>query len=144
MNFIKQILYELHNQKIMTWVSISGTALAIFLIMAMVMADRIVNVSISPEAEAVILKGMALQTENRYIDMREFYNALKHTPEVAKDLNGSVSVSLPLSVQDEESYGKLIARLNSDAEKNSDRVWEVVVIAVVILIVLIVIIAGGF
>ena len=58
MNFIKQILYELHNQKIMTWVSISGTALAIFLIMAMVMADRIVNVSISPESNREkILKG---------------------------------------------------------------------------------------
>lgn len=58
MNYINQILYELKNQKMVTWVSISGTALAVFLIMAIVMSDRIVNVSISPESNRhKILKG---------------------------------------------------------------------------------------
>lgn len=48
MNYIKQILYELKNQKMMTWVSISGTALAIFLIMAVFMADRLKQLEIAP------------------------------------------------------------------------------------------------
>ncbi|MCH5230294.1 MAG: ABC transporter permease [Muribaculaceae bacterium] len=58
MNYIKQLLYELRNQKLVTWVSISGTALAIFLIMATFMADKITNVSIAPESNRDrILKG---------------------------------------------------------------------------------------
>ena len=51
MNYIKQILYELKNQKLMTWVSISGTALSIFLIMALFMADRLKHLEISPMSE---------------------------------------------------------------------------------------------
>lgn len=51
MNYFKQILYELNNQKMMTWVSISGTALAIFLIMAIFMADRVKQLDISPMSE---------------------------------------------------------------------------------------------
>lgn len=48
MNYIKQILYELKNQKMMTWVSISGTALAIFMIMAIFMANRLKQLDIAP------------------------------------------------------------------------------------------------
>ena len=51
MNYFKQILYELKNQKMMTWVSISGTALAIFLIMAIFMSDRLKQLEISPLSE---------------------------------------------------------------------------------------------
>ncbi|MCH5241563.1 MAG: ABC transporter permease [Muribaculaceae bacterium] len=51
MNYIKQILYELKNQKMMTWVSISGTALAIFLIMAIFMADRLKELELAPVSE---------------------------------------------------------------------------------------------
>ena len=58
MNYIKQILYELKNQKMITWISISGTALAIFLIMAIFMGDRMHGVAISPESNRQrILKG---------------------------------------------------------------------------------------
>lgn len=61
MNYFKQILYELKNQKMVTWVSISGTALAIFLIMATFMSDRIVNVSVAPESNRHrILKGQGI------------------------------------------------------------------------------------
>ena len=51
MNYFKQILYELKNQKMVTWVSISGTALAIFLIMSVFMSDRIQNVVMTPESQ---------------------------------------------------------------------------------------------
>ena len=51
MNYIKQILYELKNQKMMTWVSISGTALAIFLIMALYISSRLEQLDISPVSQ---------------------------------------------------------------------------------------------
>ena len=61
MNYIKQVLYELKNQKMMTWVSISGTALAIFLIMAIFMADRLKELDIAPiSARDRILTGQGI------------------------------------------------------------------------------------
>lgn len=48
MNYIKQILYELKTQKMVTWVSISGTALAIFLVMALFMSDRLLVIEMAP------------------------------------------------------------------------------------------------
>lgn len=50
MNYFKQILFELKTRKMVTWVSISGIALSIFLIMALFMSDRLVNISIAPES----------------------------------------------------------------------------------------------
>ena len=40
----------MRHQKMMTWVSIGGTALAIFLVMIFIMADRIKVVEVSPES----------------------------------------------------------------------------------------------
>lgn len=61
MNYIKQILYELKNQKMVIWVSISGTALAIFLIMAIFMTDRLQNLAIAPDTNrSRILKGQGI------------------------------------------------------------------------------------
>lgn len=66
MNYFKQILYELKNQKMVTWISISGTSIAIFLIMATFMSDRIVNVSISPDSfRQRILKGQGIDFSSR-------------------------------------------------------------------------------
>ena len=50
MNYFRQIYYEMKHQRMMTWVSISGTALAIFLVMAVIMADRINTVEVAPES----------------------------------------------------------------------------------------------
>lgn len=50
MNYFRQIYYEMRHQVMMTWVSISGTALAIFLVMAFIMADQIHTVEIAPES----------------------------------------------------------------------------------------------
>lgn len=50
MNYLKQIFFELKNQKMVTWVSISGTALSIFLIMAVFMSDRLQNIVMTPES----------------------------------------------------------------------------------------------
>lgn len=51
MNYFKQIYYEMRHHRMMTWVSISGTALAIFLVMTFIMADGIGRVELSPESK---------------------------------------------------------------------------------------------
>lgn len=48
MNYIKQVVYEMKHQKMMTWVSISGTALAIFLVMTSIMAEKLNTVEVAP------------------------------------------------------------------------------------------------
>ncbi len=50
MNYLSQIYYEMRHQRMMTWVSISGTALAIFLVMSFIMADSINYIEMSPES----------------------------------------------------------------------------------------------
>ena len=50
MNYFRQIYYEMKHQRMMTWVSISGTALAIFLVMAFVMVDQLNSVEVAPES----------------------------------------------------------------------------------------------
>ncbi|MFG6427424.1 ABC transporter permease [Lepagella muris] len=61
MNYFKQIYYEMKHQRMMTWVSIGGTALAIFLVMAFIMADRINTVEVAPESNrARILQATGL------------------------------------------------------------------------------------
>lgn len=49
MKYLQQIYYEMKHQKMMTWVSISGTALAIFLVMSFFMTDQLATVEAAPE-----------------------------------------------------------------------------------------------
>ncbi len=49
MNYIRQIIYEMRHQKMMTWVSIGGTALSIFLVMAVFMSDEAKTIGFAPE-----------------------------------------------------------------------------------------------
>lgn len=87
------------------------------------------GVELSSEAERVILKGMALQSEERYIDMREFYLALKNTPEIRAILPNGMSELV--SPSENESYNDLIVRLNLDAVKKSERIHTIAAILVV-------------
>lgn len=65
MNYLKQIYYEMRHHKMMTWVSISGTALAIFLVMSFIMADRIKTVELAPETNrSRIMTGINFHTES--------------------------------------------------------------------------------
>ncbi len=49
MNYLKQLFYDLRHQKMMTWVSISGTAVSVFLVMVLFMAENVKTVEIAPE-----------------------------------------------------------------------------------------------
>lgn len=50
MNYFKQIYYEMRHHKMMTWVSISGTALSIFLVMALFMANQVKTIEHAPDS----------------------------------------------------------------------------------------------
>ncbi len=50
MEYLKQIYYEMRHQKMMTWVSISGTALAIFLVMVFYIKDNAITIEMKPES----------------------------------------------------------------------------------------------
>lgn len=65
MEYLKQVIYELKNHKMITWVSISGTALAIFLVMALFTGERIKMIEKSPESNrSRILKGAGIDVES--------------------------------------------------------------------------------
>lgn len=49
MNYFRQLLYDMRHQKMMTWVSISGTAVSIFLVMVMFMVNNVKTVEIAPD-----------------------------------------------------------------------------------------------
>lgn len=51
MKYLRQIYYEMRHQKMMTWVSISGTALSIFLVMVFYLLDSIDTVEVAPESQ---------------------------------------------------------------------------------------------
>lgn len=58
MKYLEQIRYEMSHQRLMTWISICGTALAIFLVMALFMTEQVKTTQISPESNRLrILSG---------------------------------------------------------------------------------------
>lgn len=62
MKYLRQIYYEMRHQKMMTWVSIAGTALAIFLVMVFYLVDSIDTVEVAPESNRTrILIGQNLE-----------------------------------------------------------------------------------
>lgn len=50
MNYIRQIWYEMRQQPLVTWVTIGGTALSIFLVMAFYMTSQVDTVETAPES----------------------------------------------------------------------------------------------
>lgn len=50
MKYIRQIIFEMRHQPLMTWLSIVGTAITIFLIMSDFMISNLDTVNISPES----------------------------------------------------------------------------------------------
>ncbi|MDE6768924.1 MAG: ABC transporter permease [Muribaculaceae bacterium] len=89
MNYLKQIYYEMRHHRMMTWVSISGTALAIFLVMTFVMAERINTVEMAPESNrSRIMSGTNLHLEsntNAFLGSTWGIN-----PDVVKKLYGNL------------------------------------------------------
>ena len=49
MNYIRQLFYDMRHQKMMTWVSIGGTAVSIFLVLVFFMYNSLPTVEVAPE-----------------------------------------------------------------------------------------------
>lgn len=50
MNYLRQILYEMKTQRLVTWLTIAGTAIAIFLVMSDLMLQNVHTVCLAPES----------------------------------------------------------------------------------------------
>lgn len=106
MNYLQQIYYEMKHQKMMTWVSISGTALAIFLVMVVVIAESIYTVEVQPETKrSRILYGMGLHLQGKndsstmglsYEAAKDLYEGLDNVETISYvDMTPGANVRVP-------------------------------------------------
>ena len=51
MRYFNQIIFEMRHQKMMMWISIGGTALSIFLVMAFYMSNHVTTAPVAPELD---------------------------------------------------------------------------------------------
>ena len=81
MNYFRQLWYDMRHQKVMMWVSISGTAISIFLVMVMFMVNGLKTVEIAPETDRTrIYEGdglhiRSLENPERYSSSSYSYRA---------------------------------------------------------------------
>ncbi|MDE6298735.1 MAG: ABC transporter permease [Muribaculaceae bacterium] len=94
MNYFKQIIYEMKHQRMMTWVSISGTALSIFLVMAFFITDNISGVDVAPEtSRSRILIGEGVHIKEGNSDNSGMLIPLQMAEKIYKGLDGIESIS---------------------------------------------------
>lgn len=63
MKYLKQIWFEMRHQKLMTWVTVSGTALSVFMVMTLFMTNRAKTIEMAPELNRMqILTGKNIHT----------------------------------------------------------------------------------
>lgn len=99
------------------------------------------GVDISSQAQNVLLKGLALETEDRYLDMRGFYNDLKKVPEVQKLLQEENYVSKKPSDNPQTTPQDEVPPSNDPADQNGrQKITAAVVIAAVVLFILLIVI----
>lgn len=104
MNYFKQIYFEMKHQKMMTWVSISGTALAIFLIMAVVIADSVYIVEAAPESKrSRILYGQGMHLVSGDSDWSHMMLAYDVARKLYEGLDGVEMVSYDGTFWDSET-----------------------------------------
>lgn len=57
MNYIRQLIYDMRHHRMMTWISISGTAISIFLVMVFFMVNSLSTVEEAPESRRHLIYG---------------------------------------------------------------------------------------
>ena len=98
MNYIRQIIFEMRHQPLMTWLSIAGTAIAIFLIMSDFMIDRINMVEIAPESRrSRILYGFGADLSSGDGNSASSYLSFELAKELYSNLEGVERVSYSVS-----------------------------------------------
>ncbi|MDE6008147.1 MAG: ABC transporter permease [Muribaculaceae bacterium] len=95
MNYFKQIIYEMKHQRMMTWVSVSGTALSIFLVMAFFITDNFSSVDVAPEtsrSRVLLGEGVHIKEGDRY-DSSGMSITLKLAEKIYTGLDGIERIS---------------------------------------------------
>lgn len=105
---------------------------------------RDLGINISSQAEAVLMKGLALQTEQRYMDIRQFYEALKQLPDI-KDTTGTDSIGnnnagSKDTASPDDAYSRKINEINREHGNDKKKMFSVVAVVVVVLILLFIIV----
>lgn len=107
MNYFKQIYYEMKHQKMMTWVSISGTALAIFMVMIFMMSEQIYEVESAPESNrSRILYGQGVHLREKEKNQDSSTMGLSY--EFAKTIYGGLEGIEAMSYYDTFSHGSRV------------------------------------
>ena len=89
MNNIKQIIFELKTQKMVTWISISGTALAIFMVMTIYLSQGLYNLEMKPAANrSRILLGQGMHSQSK--ENRSMAAGLSIDHDLALNLYGNL------------------------------------------------------
>lgn len=89
MNYIKQIIFELKTQKMVAWISISGTALAIFMVMTIYLAGTLYNLEMAPASNRHrILMGQGMHTQ--LIDGKGMTAANSMSQDLALNIYGNL------------------------------------------------------
>ncbi len=94
MKYLNQILFEMRKQPLMTWLSIIGTSIAIFLIMCDFMINNIASVNVTPETRRDrILYGTGMYVRAGESSSFSSYLSLHPAQQIYGDLDGIECVS---------------------------------------------------
>lgn len=132
MNYLKQVIYDLRHQKMMTWVTVSGTAVSVFLVMVYYMVNNVSTVEVAPELDRLnIYGGMYMHIASTdpdnhsnssgfisYPTAKELYENLKGVEKVSYVADASWYVSGDLKVKGKPG-------LQSTKKKVDGNYWQI-------------------
>ena len=99
MNYFKQLIYDMRHQKMMMWVSISGTAVSIFLVLVFFMVNSLPTVEVVPETNRHLIYGSPLlaveviEGERKGWNINGSYFSYPYARQMFEDLDGVDKVS---------------------------------------------------
>ncbi len=130
MNYIRQLIYDMRHQKMMTIVSICGTAVSIFLVLVFYMVDSLSTVEVAPETKRHLihqanqlaieftsgeLKGNINNSQFSYAAAKRLFDNLEGVDEVSffthpnsKSVMGEDGIPIPAGMLHvDENYWKI-------------------------------------
>lgn len=126
MNYLKQIWYEFKERPLVTWVTIGGTALSLFLIMSVYMVNQATMADVAPQSNrSRTLKGMFIHVKTPNGEMSSSMSA-QMARRLYEDLEGVEMVSYNNSWNDNVS----ISYSDSEAQtvrmmRTDDKFWKI-------------------
>lgn len=126
MNYLKQIWFELRERPLVTWVTISGTALSLFLLMAVYMANSINTVEAAPESN----RSRIMSAPYIHVKSQNGEYSGSMSPDMAQKLYENIDGVEKVSYVASWSEGKMVSLDGTDSknmqEKRVDHeFWEI-------------------